>query len=68
MSEDVRCVKMIRVAMIRVALCRDARSERPLCQGLRRQGFNGDGRLPSRHTRASPYIVTRETSEYCDLD
>ena len=28
----------------RVALCRDARSVRPLCQRLQRHGFNGDGR------------------------
>ena len=32
---------------------------RPLYQRLQRLGFNGDGRLPARHSRASLQVVTR---------
>ena len=39
----------------RVTRCRDARSERPLCQRLQHRGFNGDGRTD----RASLQRVTR---------
>ena len=33
---------------------------RPLCQKLQRHGFNGDGRPPARHFRASLQIVIRQ--------
>lgn len=42
----------------RVTICRDARLERPLCQKLQRQCFNGDGRT----SRASLQRVTRLSS------
>ena len=47
---------------LRVALCRDARSVRPLCQKLQLHGFNGDGRTD----RASlqPLLVSRGNQKY----
>ena len=46
------------VGMLAVTIpCRDARSVRPLCQRLLHRGFNGDGRPPTRHDRASLQIL-----------
>ena len=53
----------------RVTRCRDARSERPLYQRLQRQGFNGDGRPPTRHSRASLQIGVTAFDEWnCRAD